>query len=157
MEWPEQYLYSVLVAALICTVVQLFPITGTAKEITKLICGLSMTVAVLSPLQNQDFSGFANNIFDISSNANSLTEEGEYASRIAMTTIIKEESEAYVHNKAAELGISVSCCIQVSEDALPVPVSVTVAGQITKQIRTQLEAILITDLGIAKENITWIG
>ena len=157
MDGLVQYLYSILVAALVCSVVQLFPLSGTAKELTKLLCGLVMTVSVLSPLRKYDSVNLPNTIFDISSDAQFIATEGEWSARNAMAAIIKEACDAYIQNKAAELDTAVTCCVQITDDLLPTPVSATITGTVSSQIRTQLEAILTTDLGIAKENITWIG
>lgn len=157
MDGLVQYLYSILVAALVCSVVQLFPLSGTAKELTKLLCGLVMTISVLSPLRKYDSLNLPNTIFNISSDAQFIAIEGEWSARNAMAAIIKEECDAYIQNKATEQGAAVICCVQITDDLFPTPVSATITGTVSSQIRTQLEAILTADLGIAKENITWIG
>lgn len=157
MDGLAQYLYNILVTALVCSVIQLFPLTGTAKELTKLLCGLVMTISVLSPLRKYDSLILPNTIFDISSDAQFIAREGEWSARNAMSAIIKEECEAYIQNKAAELDAAVTCCVQLTDDPFPTPVSATVTGTVSSKIRTHLEGILTSDLGIAKENITWIG
>ena len=137
MDGLVQYLYSILVAALVCSVVQLFPLSGTAKELTKLLCGLVMTISVLSPLRKYDSLNLPNTIFDISSDAQFIATEGEWSARNAMTAIIKEECDAYIQNKAAELDTAVTCCVQITDDLLPTPVSATITGAVSSQIRTQ--------------------
>ena len=157
MEALEQYLFSILATALFCSVIQLFPLSGTTMEISKLICGLVITISVLSPLRKHNLIRVPNVLSDISSSAEDIAAEGEWSAKHAMATLIKDESEAYIRNKAAELGTIISVCIRLNDDPIPTPVFATVTGQLSGHIRTQLETAMTSDLGIAKENITWIG
>lgn len=78
-------------------------------------------------------------------------------SRNASAVIIKEETEAYIQDKAEELGAQIRAEITLSEDDFPIPVSVVIRGSPAEHIRGRLQRILETDVGIEKENITWIG
>lgn len=157
MESLRLYLLSILASALICSVILMFPLSGTSKEITRLICGLVMSISVITPLRDYDLTALPDSAFAISFDANSLTEEGKTSARNAVAQIIKAETEAYIQNKAAELGIDLSVTIRVTEDDLPIPVSATLYGEVTEPFRTQLENILFSELGIAKEDLRWIG
>lgn len=157
MESLRLYLQSILASALVCSVILMFPLSGTAKEITRLICGLVMSISVITPLRDYDFTALPNSVFDISFDANTLTEEGKDSARNAMAQIIKTEAETYIQNKAAELGVDLSATIRIREDDLPIPISATIYGEVTDSFRTLLEKILFSELGIAKEDIRWIG
>ena len=75
----------------------------------------------------------------------------------AMTELIKEKSQAYILDKAAELDASITADVTISEEELPKPLSVVISGQVSPYNRKRLESILETDLGIAKENQVWTG
>ena len=80
---------------------------------------------------------------------------GENLARDSMADIIKEETEAYILDKAADLHANLHVEVTVGEDNLPV--AVTISGEASPYARRQIQAIIANDLGIAKENQKWIG
>lgn len=157
MEELKQYLLRVITAALICAVVQTFQQQGTAKTVTNLVCGLIMTLTVIAPFRKFEFPISFDPVLSISSEASVSAAAGEEMSRAALSDIIKAETEAYIQDKAAELGAQIDADVVVSNDEFPVPVSAVIRGTVTDQLRNGIQEILSTNVGIAKENITWIG
>ena len=80
---------------------------------------------------------------------------GEKLARDSMADIIKEETEAYILDKAADLHVNLHVEVTVGEDNLPT--AVTLSGEASPYARRQIQAIIANDLGIAKENQKWIG
>ena len=80
---------------------------------------------------------------------------GENLARDSMADIIKEETEAYILDKAADLHANLHVEVTVGEDNLPT--AVTLSGEASPYARRQIQAIIANDLGIAKENQKWIG
>ena len=80
---------------------------------------------------------------------------GENLARDSMADIIKEETEAYILDKAADLHAKLHVEVTVGEDSLPT--AVTLSGEASPYARRQIQAIIANDLGIAKENQKWIG
>lgn len=156
MEELKQYLLSVITVALICAVVQTFQ-QGPSKTLAQLVCGLILTVTVVKPVLHFDFSASFDSLFSLSGDAQENAAEGEKMSRDALSDIIKEETEAYIQDKANELGAEISADVIVSDNDIPVPVAAVIRGALTAYARDSLEEVLCTELGIAKENLTWIG
>lgn len=156
MEELKQYLLSVITLALICAVVQTFQ-QGPSKTLAQLVCGLILTVTVVKPFLHFDFSEAFDAVLSLPGDAQENAAEGEKMSREALADIIKEETEAYILDKAKELGAEISADIIVSDDDIPVPTAAVIRGTLTAHTRDFLEEVLCTKLGIAKENLTWIG
>lgn len=80
---------------------------------------------------------------------------GENLARDSMADIIKEETEAYILDKAADLHANLRVEVAVGEDNLPA--AVTIFGEASPYARRQIQAMIANDLGISKENQKWIG
>lgn len=157
MDDLRQYLVSIIAAALICAVVQAFQQDGTAKNLIQLVCGLLMSVTIIAPLRKVDLSAAVDPVFSISDDAQICVSEGEDMTRDSLAAIIKSETEAYILDIAAEMGAEVSVDVTVSLEDIPMPSAAVIRGSIPSQVRERLQEALCTQLGIAKENLTWIG
>ena len=80
---------------------------------------------------------------------------GENLARDSMADIIKEETEAYILDKAADLHANLRVEVAVGEDNLPA--AVTISGEASPYARRQIQAMIANDLGISKENQKLIG
>ena len=72
-----------------------------------------------------------------------------------MADIIKAETEAYILDKASQLNVELS--VEVTIDEENIPTAVTLSGEVSPYARRQLQEIIESDLGIAKENQRWTG
>ena len=82
---------------------------------------------------------------------------GESMAARSRGEIIKEETEAYILDKAAALKANLTVEVTVSGSGTPVPTAAIYRGEVPADVRQQLETIVQTELGIARENQTWIG
>lgn len=155
MEGLRQYAISVVAAAMICGVLSSLLQNSAAKELVKLLCGLFLTVTVISPLVDIDFDALMEFSFPYTQEAEYVAARGENMARETIADIIKTETEAYILDKAAELNTELTVEVTVSDDRIPV--SAVLSGDISPYARQQLENILQRDLGIAKENQVWTG
>lgn len=155
MEALGQYILSVILAALICGILSsLVPDSG--KAWMQLLCGLVMVICLIRPfsgIQNLDFSLIEDTI---QQDGNDWSNQGEKMARNAMSDIITQNSQAYIMDKAEQLGIHVRVKIHVSNDTIPVPVGAELYGEVSPYARLQLESLIEDALGIAKENIRWM-
>lgn len=157
MDALRQYILSVTAAALICGILSGLVQNGAAKEILRLLCGLFLTIVVIRPLIGLDLEKLTDWSLDRVPEGESMAALGENMARQAAAEIIKSETEAYILDKAAALNASLTVEVTVSGDDTPLPVAVTLRGEIAPNARQQLEHILQTELGIAKEDQQWNG
>ena len=155
MEALGQYILSVILAALICGILSSM-VSVSGKAWMQLLCGLVMIICLIRPfsgLQDLDFSLIDDTI---QQDGNHWSIEGEKMARNAMSDIITQNSQAYIMDKAEQLGIHVRVKIHVSNDTIPVPVGAELYGEVSPYARLQLESLIEDALGIAKENIRWM-
>lgn len=157
MELLRQYILSLTCVAMLGGVILSIVQDTKAKNMLRILVGLLMTIAVLMPFARMDWSGLAEVSFSFASSADAAAVQGENMARRAVGSIIKDRTEAYILDKAADMNTEISVEITLSEGDPPIPAAAEIHGDVTPYTRRQLQTILQEDLGIAKENQTWIG
>ena len=158
MEALRQYILSVSVAAILCGLVLSVAPKGQFQVILRLICGVFLALLVIEPITRLDpqqiFSRFAGNW---ETEGEAAAAFGEEIARDSMSAYIKREAEAYILDKARELGFDVDVEVSVGKGDLAIPEQVTIRGNVPEMVRRELEGLIRENLGIAKENLKWIG
>lgn len=156
MEGIQKYVLSVIISALICGILPGLLQKGATKDITKVICGLILTLNMISPFRSVDLA-IPEQFLDLEEDLEaSAVSEGENLAQTVMAEIIKAETEAYILDKALELNAQIQVEIHVSRENPPVPVSTVISGNISDLAREKLQEILCAQLNIPKEEQTWI-
>ena len=153
----SRYVFSVVITAIICSLINNFLKNFKTKEIGRFICGIALTISVLAPIANWTEIKFQNIFDNYSMEAQAIITQGKEISYEARSEIIKSETETYILDKAAALDADISVRITIAEAGEPIPVSVVIFGQPTSYTRNKLEEIIEEDLGISKENQQWCG
>ena len=153
----RQYILSVIVISFLCGLAHLFLNGSNLDSVVKLITGLMITITVVSPFtQDQDLS--LNTYFEtISSEGKWAVADGQEASLNAAAELIKEKTESYICDKAAEMGAVITVEVMLDDGAPPVPSAVTVRGSVSPYIKKQLVYCLQKDLGINEDKQVWIS
>ena len=158
MELVREYICSVIIAAMICALIKSIFATGGHYKVLSLLCGLFLSVTILSPFTLIRWDSWFRKITDYElSDGTEASFTGEKYRREAMSAIIKERTEAYIFDKAAQWNESAQVCVSLQNDDIPVPVAVEIRGAFSPYARQQLASMLEKELGIAKENQLWIG
>lgn len=146
----RDWLLSVIAASLICALADALMPQGAVRRVGRLVCGLVLLWAVLSPLAGLDMSGGRQWVEDCMAALELREAELSETVNGQMKVIIEQEYGAYIVDKAAQLGLS--CCVQVecclSEEGLYLPVRVRVSGALTQSGQAQILRIIAEDLGI---------
>ena len=154
MEAIRDYLFSVTAAALICGAVScIIGKNGGISKLLKLLCGIFLAAAVIKPVVDvkiDDLSFFSNRL---GVDADQVVAIGKEMAADEMNRIIKEKSEAYILDKAMSLGAKVEVMIKLENS---VPTGITVKGDVSPFLKSQLSACIIQDLGILQEDQIWI-
>lgn len=157
MEEIRHYLLRIIAAALICGIVQSLPQESAAAALTRLVCGVIMTVVVVSPLRELRIPELSASVSGISQQAAESAQKGERISADALAQRIQQEARSYILNEAEQLRLQIDAQIILSNEDIPVPEAAVIQGDIPARLQGALEEILDTKLGIAKENVTWIS
>ena len=153
MFW-KQYFLSILICSLICGIVSQLVTQAPKKKMMQLLSGIVLALSVLTPLTKGNFADSLC-IPDWDWNgADFYTAEGKKIAAAEKERYIKAFCEAYILDKAKSFGTEVTVCVSLDEMLIPIFAEVHYDGSIEDQ--TQLQNSIATDLGIPKENQTWI-
>lgn len=158
MEELGKYILSVTASAIIVGILSsVIDGKSASGALVKLVGGLCLTVAVIRPVVNFDFDALLAFSEDFSAEGEIAAAEGQDISRRAMADIIKSETEAYILDKAGTYRAELTAEVILSEDSVPVPVEVTIWGDISPYGKSQMQRIIESELNIPKENQVWTG
>ncbi|MBR2888762.1 MAG: hypothetical protein IKC09_00630 [Oscillospiraceae bacterium] len=148
---------SVTAAAVLCALVNsLSGSRGMAGAVLKMVTGLVMAAVILGPLEKHWDLDLNRRFQELDQQVSAAVAKGEEISQNALRQRIKQETEAYILDKAARLGLTLEVRVDLSDDDLPVPVGVTLRGAVSPAARAELEAMIRQDLGIGKEGQVWV-
>lgn len=153
----QKYLITVILAVIASGLAaQLTRNTATGKLI-KWLCGVIVTITLLTPASGIPDVSFLSTVSRFVEEGRAEAQEGQNQFQEQFTRRIKEEAEAYIQEKAFDLGADIRASITLSQGELPLPEAIEIWGEISETARSQLEKILTADLGIPKENQAWNG
>ena len=153
------WLLAVIAVSLLCAVADALMPPGGVRRVGRLVCGLVLMGAVLSPVAELDVEEGRRWLEDYLASVHSREAELTQTVESQMKVIIEQEYAAYIVDKAAELGWT--CTAQVtcerSEEGLYLPVRTEVTGPQTAGVPAQLVQSIAEDLGVPKEAQVYIN
>ena len=156
MEQIKQYIFTVVVAAIFCgSILALTGKKGTIGAVIKLLCGLFLSLVIVRPLTNTDILNF--DIYqdfwqaDAEAYASAGTEDASHALR----SIIKQQCEAYILDKANSMGADLSFEVSLSLDDPPVPTEIRIQGNVSPYNKLVLRQFIEDNMGIPEERQLW--
>ena len=156
MDAMKSYLIGVIAAAIVCGIVtRLLGDKGTQGAMAKLLSGLFLVFTVIRPIVNIDLRNLTDFTSFYSNAGQQAAAAGECLTKDAMAASIKAQSEAYILDKAAALDVELDVEIRLSDEDIPVPVSIRLSGKVSPYAKARLQNIITEDLGIDKECQTW--
>lgn len=153
MEVLRNWLLGVTAAAILCALANSLMPQGGVRKVGQLACGLVMLAAILRPLvQLQAVSPAQLWETGLVQDAGRLQELGEDRDE-TMKSLIEEELEAYIVDKAAQLGVSctpqITC--QPGENGVFLPERAVVQGSFTPEQQQALSQVLEEELGVSRD------
>lgn len=154
----REYLIGVTAAALLCGVVKtLLPGKGAVPTVTKMLLGLLMILAVVRPWTTISADGLSDWTQDFTADAQSVVSDAQAQVKETLRSRIKKETEAYILSKAHALGVQIEVCVEVSDETVAAPISVSITGAVSPYARQAISQMIADDLGINREAQEWIG
>ena len=140
-------------AALICAVVQQFG-GGQGQGMRRILCGVFLAAVLLGCAAKIDLSDAWREMDGFSRDAAAAVELGqEQASRMKFS-IISEQCEAYIMNKAADFGAQVEVSVTLDPET-GLPSAARITGALTPWVKQTLSGEITQALGIEKEALDW--
>ena len=150
----RSWLLALVAASLICALADALMPKGSVKRVGRLVCGLVLASAILSPLAGLDVesgqSWLERHLASVEFQRAALEEEVNGQ----MKVIIEQEYAAYIVDKAAQLGAACSARTECRRDGgLYLPQRVEVTGAVPPPLQAELVQIIVRDLGVPEEQI----
>lgn len=144
------WLLSVLSVSLVCALADALMPDGGVKRVGRLVCGLALTAAVLSPAVHLDLEEGQRWLEQYL--AGLERREAELRDQTGMKTIIEDSFAAYIVDKAAQLGLPpVSARVEcLEEEGVCLPARLQVSGPLSPAERELLSRTLEAELGVPK-------
>ena len=150
MDGVREWLLGLIVLCLLCSAAEALMSRGPVKGAGRLVCGLALVCALLSPLPGlrlEEGTVWLEDYFRSLEEREEVLEEQVSAGTKA---IIEEKYAAYIVDKANEEGIA--CTVRVTcaagEDGLAVPSLVELAGDFTDGAQSRLTQIITEELQV---------
>lgn len=154
MEALRQYIISVTAAALVCGSLQGLAGSGAMGKLLRLICGLFLAYTLLGPIADVDLEALGDVSLPTFGEATQAAEAGQRFSEESRRERITGQVQAYILDKAAQLGVELTVSVTVDDQGIPRDVTIT--GALSPKERQQLQSTIALDLGIPKERQKWI-
>lgn len=153
------WLLAVIAVSLLCAVAEALMPSGAVKRVGRLVCGLVLVGAILSPAARLDVDGGRRWLERYLFSVQAREAELEHEVNGQMKIIIEQEYAAYIVDKAAELGWTCTARVtcERSEEGLYLPVRTEVTGLQTAGVPAQLVQSIAEDLGVPKEAQVYIN
>ncbi len=154
----RQYLLSIITAAMICGIISVLfqEKKGSYAKIIKLISGIFLMFTVISPLGNVELTGFGDYTDTLKEIAEESVEEGVTAAAEERNAIIKQQTEAYILEKATSLGAQITVEVHLSDDSIPYPNAAVITGSVSPYDKAALVSYISTNLNIPEDSQIWI-
>ena len=149
MEHVRQWLSSIVVVSLLLSVVQSLVPKGSLRRVASFLSGL----VLLEPLPKLDLEGLE--LRGLQEETEKVRRQLEAEQETALKAGIAEQTEAYISDKAAALGLTVQARVETrtGEDGVPLPWSADMEGGYAEELAQWIEA----ELDIPRERQVWHG
>jgi stage III sporulation protein AF len=156
MQAIREYILSVITAGLLCAIVgKLLNDKGVPATIGKLLTGIIMMISVLAPFAELS----ADSVLDLKTEYQTISldavQRGEKITSDAMQNSISNSLEAYLLDKAQEMGMELQVEVILSDDLYPIPVKVIISGIASPYGKKRMSQIIEANLGVMEENQVW--
>lgn len=152
MSFLHQWLFGILICALLVGFFEQFPLNGAMQKMVRFTGGLLLMLSILQPICGVDLRKLS---FDFAAYEEAVAAlEADFTEdrQQMLSDGIAERLQAYIEDKASALGLHIHAVVSMAcADGVPLPKSVTLYGQDNAALSDWITA----ELGIAKENQIW--
>ena len=149
----RSWLTSVIMVTMLLSLVQVLLPQGSVQKIASFTGGLLLLLALLRPLLGADVSDLLPDLQQVQAEIEQRQEELQQVEAEHWEQSIAEKTEAYIWDKAAQIGWegTVRVEVELSPEGLPVPSRLELSGPYCRE----LEQDLAQELGIPVERQVW--
>ncbi len=154
----QSWLNAVIYTGIICGIALVLAPSGRVKKAMKILCGAAMCVALISPLKAIDLDRYSEALAGLKIEAETYAADGGSYSKNLNRTIIEAECEAYILDKAVNLGAQlneVEVLAVWSDEGYWYPSEVEITGSLSLNERDRISSYIESELGISADKQQW--
>ncbi len=152
MSGLRDWLLGLLAAAMLGAVCN--ALAGEDRPAMRLCTGLVLLLVLCSPVVDFDLGDVSQLLAETRAEAAQITAQA--GSDEALASLISEQTEAYILDKAGAMGLTLTAEVTVVQgERYPYPAAVTLTGRSTTAQRRSINRWIAGDLAIAEEDVTW--
>lgn len=156
MELVTNWIRALVGAAVFCALAAALCPEGRPKRVLRAACGVVMAAALLSPVAALDTEALPKAMARYSEAARRQAESAAESADRLNRTIIESECEAYILDKATQLGLDglwAEVTARWSDEGFWYPWEARLGGP--ESVRAELERLIEAELGIPAERQSW--
>ena len=155
IEAVREWLISVVCTAMLVSAAENAAPSGEMRKTVSLIGGLILLIMLVRPLNELRPGWILSESGSYTRTVEQVKKELQTEQQESLRSLIEQRVEAYISDKAAELGLECRVEVEssVGEDGLPRPFSVTVYGEPDRELQNWIH----TELDIPKERQVYHG
>lgn len=150
----KQWLLGIVLTAFAGGLARQLAPSGREQAMVRLVSGLLLTLAILRPLAGMDWEGPALQAGSFQDQTSEQAEMYRKNQQEALAAIIAEKTEAYIWDKANQLGLAcqVTVATAAGESGIPLPDTVTILGPYSPALAACIEE----EVGLPAEKQIWL-
>ncbi|MEG0777491.1 MAG: stage III sporulation protein AF [Oscillospiraceae bacterium] len=153
-----EWIRAIAGAALIASVAISLTPSGKTKNVLRLICGVVLIIAMISPVIKPNMPAISMDMAKYRQNADELLKKAEESTNNLSRSIIEQESEAYILDKAQSMGIAInSVCVTAKwgDEGYWYPNEIEIVSNISPGEKNRLSNSIEAELGVSKDRQYW--
>lgn len=156
MDSVRAYIFRIIVAAIVCSIAKsLLKDKTAAGKMVNLLCGILISITILSPIARISFQNLTSFYNNISLEAEQYANDGKIAAQVSAAGIIKTQTEAYILDKGKSLDLQIAVEVELDDRNNSVPCGAVITGAVSPYAKGILATYMQEQLGIPKENQKW--
>lgn len=155
MDVLRTYILGIAAASMLCGILIRLTRNSGSAEIVRMLCGVFLTIVLIQPLAGKKVRLWEATLPDVGEEAEEIISEASASVEDIRKEFIKDRLEAYILSRAGEIGADIQADITLGRDCLPTHIRLT--GSISPIYRSRLTQIIVSELGIPREQQEWIG
>lgn len=150
------YLLSVCTAAILLSVAQTVLPKNAVRQVATFAGAMMLLLAVITPFVGIDGDEVSAMLKQLTPDAKEIETRSAEGSRELTAALIKQKCEAYILDKAQQLGMSLQVEVVLSEtEEYPVPEMVVLTGSVSPEQQKSLSSDISDNLGIPPRRQEW--
>lgn len=155
MERITQYLRSLVIASLICSVLKtLVGSKSTNGKVVSLVCAAFIMITVITPWVNFQIPSIEIITSSFDSEAENITQYGKDLADKEYRSIIKSTTESYILEKASSLNTEIEVDVRLNKDNA-IPESISIRGDVSPYAKQTLTNYLKETFAISEDQQEW--